>query len=97
MKCAGTEVSPAGAAWQMDPCSAEHTQSMSAWNLFQSFTTRVKYISQLPPAITVVHFSLNLIFVPFPMVPPPPVFLQSEAIRVFHQHTLSIKLSVRLL
>lgn len=88
-------VSAAARAWQsVWWISVAHNRprvELPACDLLQSFTTWVKYISQFLPAITVLRFSLNLIFLPFPMVPVFSVFLRSEAITLSHSYTLSIK------
>lgn len=83
MKYVGTaSMSAAAGAWQsIWWISVAHHRpkvGLSACDLLQSFTTQVKYVSQFLPAMTVLRLSLNLIFVPFPMVP---VFLYFSRVK----------------
>lgn len=78
-------MSAAGGAWQsIWWISVAHNRpkvELPACDLLQSFTTRVKHISRFLPAITILRFSLNLIFVSFPMVP---VFLYFSRVKPLH-------------
>ena len=100
MYVGATSMSAAAEAWRSFWwISAAHNRpkvELPACDLPQSSTTRVKYISPfLLPAIAVLGFSLNLIFVPFPMEPVLQYFSRVKHYVFFHPHTLSIKPNVK--
>lgn len=73
MKYVGmASISSAARAWQsVWWISVAHYRlrvELPACDLLQSITVQFKYISHFLPAITGLHFSLNLIFGPFPLL-----------------------------
>lgn len=72
----------------MNLCSSQQTQSWvaSMWSFSIFHCSGQRHLTVSPPAINVLRFSLNLIFVSFPMVP---VFLYYSRVKPLHFFILS--------